>query len=235
MKAKLLTILAVLIFLAAKSQTIIPKLGITLNNLSASDDIIAPDENQKMTLGVTLGASVEYSLSDRISIQPELLFTQKGPKITFDFEDQFESIKSSTAFTLNYLEVPILVKVKFGGFYVNLGPSIGLGIGGKYKYQEDYVDKQDPSFNESFNESGKVKFGEEPDNYSGDDAYFDNRMNIGMQFGAGYKIADKILIELRYGLGMSNLFDKPAGVDMDPKSKTNSLQFTIGYPISIGL
>jgi len=59
-------------------------------------------------------------------------------------------------------------------------------------------------------------------------------LNIGLQFGAGYKIADKILIDIRYGVGISNLLDKPAGTTLNPKSKTNSLQISVGYPISLG-
>ncbi len=83
--------------------------------------------------------------------------------------------------------------------------------------------------------NGNVKFGKEPDNYSGDDLYIDNGLDFGLQLGAGYKIANLIVVDVRYGLGLSNFIDKDSanGID-DNKSKNRSFQFTVGFPIKLG-
>jgi len=210
-------------FITYAQTTIIPKIGISLANVEGSSDLIGGFDT-KSKIGLVLGAAVEFNISDKVSFQPELLFHQKGYSI-----DESEGSASYTEKnTLNYIELPVLLKLKFSDLYLNVGPSIGFGIGGKYEYEYS-----EPGFSD--NGSGKIKFGEEPSNYSGDDSYVDNAMDFGLQFGIGYKIAGKVLIDVRYGLGLSNLMDKDTanGID-DNKSQNRSFQFTLGYPISSG-
>ncbi len=211
MKKTLLLSMALCVMVYAQAQTIIPRLGITMSNIA-----YAEDDGEKAKMGLTLGAGFNFEVNEMLSVQPELNFIQKGVK--YD-EDQFEQ-----KVTLNYLEIPVLVKLTFGDatkFFVNVGPSLGFGLSGKYKGEDD---------GESFD--GKIKFGKEPDNYDGDDEYLDNRMDIGFQLGAGVLLADKFIIDIRYGLGFSNLADKTEFVD-DAKSKNRVFQIGISMPLKL--
>ena len=83
------------------------------------------------------------------------------------------------------------------------------------------------SFDENINErfEGKVKFGEEPHNYAGSN-YYVNPFDFGLQFGAGVKVK-VVVIDLRFGLGLTDLIDK-----RDLSTNVNrSLQLTAGFPI----
>jgi hypothetical protein len=206
---------------AAQAQTLIPKVGMSLSSGSFSEDIVSSGETLQNKFGIVGGFGLEIPLKGKFAIQPELLFAQKGWK---DKEtDSGITAKGST--TLNYLEIPVIVKAKFGGFYLNAGPSLGIGLNGKYKYS--ISDGQ-----QSESGSGDIKFGKAPDNDNSDTGYVDHRTNVGLQLGAGYVIAEKVMIDLRYGFGLSNLFDKETG--FDNKSKLRSFQVTVGVPIKLG-
>ena len=189
------------------AQSLIPKAGATFSKLGGSDV-----EDQKFNIGFTLGMGFNLPLgSGPMSIQPELNFIQKGSKASLEI---FNTTYSSTL-KLNYLEVPVLVKATFGAgtkFYFNAGPSIAIGMGGKLK----------TTYN-STTEKADVKFGEGDDE---DVVYVEKKTDFGLQFGGGVIIAEKVMIDLRYGAGLSTLFE-------DESVKNNVLQFTVGIPINL--
>lgn len=186
------------------SQTIIPKAGITLSKW-AGEDVSGADSK----LGFTLGLGFNFPVgTGPISIQPELNFAQKGFKASEDNE--------TAKMTTSYLEVPVLIKATFGEatkFYLNAGPSLGIGLGGKLKVKSGSVE-----------ESVDVKFG---DPKQEDVWYIEKRTDFGLQLGGGVLIAEKVMIDLRYGLGLSTMYE-------DAKIKNNVFQFTIGVPLSLG-
>jgi len=195
-----------------------PKAGASLSHVSYSNDLMYDGEDYSSKIGLIVGLAVEIPLiGERLSLQPELLFHQKGFKYKYDDVDYHDDYN----YTLNYLELPVLAKVHFGKFYAEAGPSFAYGIGGKYKGTSDYGNGS-----ETF--TGKVKFGDEPDNSNPDDEYIDNALDINIQVGVGIKIS-VIVIDLRYGLGMTNLYDAVDGYDN--KSKNGSFQLTIGVPL----
>jgi hypothetical protein len=210
-KIVLLMALIVLSF-TIRAQTVIPKIGFTLAKIAASED---GDGENKSKLGLMLGAAVEIPFKDNFSFQPELLFIQKGGKYTYSEDDE----SSETKETINYLEIPVLFKATFGEatkFYANAGPSFGFAIGGKYKYEESFD-------GDTESDSGKLKFGSgEEDDYKG--------LDFGFQLGGGVLIADKYIIDLRYGLGLSNISNAEDG---DFKLKNRVLQITFGMPLNL--
>lgn len=211
MKKLIFTSLFALSAIVTFSQTIIPKVGATFSKFGG-DDV----EDAKFNFGFTLGAGVNFPLgSGPISLQPELNFIQKGSKAA-EKNSEFELTQKTK---LSYLEIPILVKASFGEttkFHINAGPSIGLGLGGKSKGE----------FKSAFGTESldsDIKFGDGNDE---DYTYIENRTDFGLQFGGGVVIANKVMIDIRYGLGLSSLVD-------DYKVKNNVLQFALGFPFNL--
>ncbi|MCU0359069.1 MAG: PorT family protein [Cyclobacteriaceae bacterium] len=202
------------------AQTFIPKAGVSLAKVSISDDIkneFYSDPSISYKTGFIVGLAVQFPISDMISIQPELLYHQKGYKLS----DEFDGLNYNETVTLNYLELPIMVNFAFGNFYANAGPFLAYGLGGKYKLE--YSAQGDT---ETF--EGDVKFGDEPDD-PGDDWYVDVPLEYGLAIGAGYKLFDKILIDARYGLGLSSIYTDEDNFEWTTKNST--IQITIAYPI----
>lgn len=206
MKKLLFVVAALVLVTSSYAQTVIPRVGVTLSTWGGDDAEAYGDAKSK--LGFTLGAGFNMPLGEGpISLQPELNFIKKGVK--FEGEDWTET------YSLSYLEVPVLVKATFGEatkFYVNAGPSVGFGLGGKLKWEEGDEDGDED-----------IKFGDGDDE---DVTYVEKKTDIGLQLGGGVILGDKIIIDIRYGLGLTDLYE-------DASVKNNGFQFTVGYPIKL--
>ena len=209
-------------FTAQAQVSIIPKAGLTISNVAFKEE----EEGQKSTTGFLVGAGFNFPLSEDgfFSIQPELLYIQKG----FGGESTNNGINSKTDNHFNYLELPLLAKISFGSEtvkgYVNAGPSIGYALNGKLS---------------SGGISVAYKFGKEPSNYNGSDIYVDaNRLDFGLQFGGGvgFQVGPgSLLLDLRYGYGLTHLLKEQTGQQSgDNKSQNRVIAISLGYAIPLG-
>ena len=227
MKKVVLSIAAMITlgFAANAQMSIIPKAGITLSNMAVKEK----EDGQKSNLGKTFGLGLNLPVSEGMfSIQPELLFTQKGVKYS---EDDY-----SQKMHLNYLELPVLAKASFGSdavkAYVNAGPSVGFALGGNVKTKFD-----------GETETTKIRFGEGEDEET---VYLDtenyNRVDLGMQFGGGIALQagpGSLILDARYGLGLSNFAKAPETIPSgasksDFKNQHRVFALSLGYAIPFG-
>jgi hypothetical protein len=168
------------------------------------------------------GAYGEFSLSDKFSLQPELLYTTSGA----DFKSYSTiggEITSDLKYRLNYLNIPITAK-----YYVvdNLSLEVGPYIG----------------FLLSATEDGSLKSGDivllEADKIDKKENY--KSTDFGMGLGAGYKLDNGLSFSLRYNLSLMDINDNPelvgettrrsgeAGTSSFTMSN-NIIQFSIGF------
>jgi len=144
-KNTIILVAAVLTFVsiaAGQDVNVGIKGGVSIPNLSGSGDNVVT-KNYKSRTAITFGAFVELGLSDKFSIQPELNYSQQGgvrkgvqpitrpipglpplPPGQYLFGDFKNTAK------LNYLEIPVLLKYKFGSkgkirFFLNGGVYYG--------------------------------------------------------------------------------------------------------------
>lgn len=91
------------------------KLGVKLGmNVSSINGNNANNIDSKT--GWVLGATAEVSLTDKFSIQPELLFSQQGAKS-----------RNNYTYDLNYITLPIMAKYYIAdGFTVEAGPQFSF-------------------------------------------------------------------------------------------------------------
>jgi hypothetical protein len=95
------------------------KAGVNLANLYVDD---VQDENMKVGLNVGLHAKVP--LFRGVSLQPELLYTSKGTKVTYN---NLLMGNGEYRFNLNYVELPVLA-------VVNIARNINVHAGGYGAY-----------------------------------------------------------------------------------------------------
>lgn len=192
----------------AQSVTIGPRVGATFAKVAMSEeeDGISNDDIDSNP-GLQFGAVANFMINDMFSIQPELLYIQKGFKIG----DDEMSLKGRA----NYFEVPVLAKVYFGteqlrGFATG-GPTLGYWASGK----------------------NTVKFGgsEASEDYDFDDS--DNRLELGASFGIGaaYKLGQgELNLDVRYGLGFSSLYEAEDG---EAKTRNRVFGVSLAYLFSL--
>jgi hypothetical protein len=201
---------------------IVPKGGASLSHIFLSSNAIFDEEEYGAKVGMIVGVAVTIPvLAESVSLQPELLFHQKGFHYKYGEQDLLDDYR----YTLNYIELPILANIKFGKFYAVAGPSFAYGQGGKYKGTSTLHGL-------AARHEGKIKFREKPEIPNPDDHYVDRALDIGVQAGFGVRVS-VLILELRYGLGLVNIYNGAGGA-RNRQSKNGSVQLTVGFPFIRG-
>lgn len=112
--------------LAAQAQTQRVHFGLKAGVCFAKfggDDVL--DANRSR-VGLSGGALAEVTVAEHWAVQPELLYTAKGSKISYGGNiDSYQR--------LGYLDVPVMVKYKIPHFFVEAGPQLGVLLHAKYE------------------------------------------------------------------------------------------------------
>ena len=165
------------------------------------------DDAKSPYLGFQVGMLLEIKLSKTVSLQPELLFVQKGSKgqgytsdkyFYTDTDVDIPDVLERATMQLNYLEMSInlIFTIPTGNddyFFVGFGPSISYGISGKLKYNPS---KEGITFYLSDDDK-------EVDVFNGDNNFL-NKLDYGFNFLAGYQFK-QFFIKAGYNLGMNNI------------------------------
>lgn len=223
---KILTALLVVVSISTvPAQKFIPRIGVSVFRFTGED--VVPGAKSTSLTSLFIGLGYQVPITDCFSLQPELNFTHKGAGAEADnFEVEGIAVSGKFKVIMDYFEVPVLAKATFGSgstkFFVLAGPSLGYGVGGRVKY--DFT-ADNPMIGHQKGQLG-LKFGEEPDNYQGSSFFINNRVDFGIQGGGGVLIADKVFIDIRYSLGLTDAMD-------DEESKNRGFIFTVGMPFNL--
>lgn len=224
MKSLMVLILAVGLFLLG-SQSVYPvKLGVkggfSMAKMSPFDDIDI-DTNffeYHYLNGYLVGLFVEIPLSRGLLFQPEAMITRKGVNITDDSPKFFsEDYYLEIDIKYSYLEIPALFKLNLGkggniSPYLLAGPYMAFKFSATYRAVEDH----DLGYFESEGDIETAK-----------------SIDFGVIIGAGAQIKagnGKLLLEVRYSIGLADAFDGLSSEINDTfKSKHSMLVFVVGY------
>lgn len=176
--------------------------GFNMSNLYSGN---ADDEN--ILYGFNAGIYATLPISDFIAIQPEILFTTKGSKLEYD--NAFAS--GNAKFKLNYIEVPLLVRV-------NITKNFNVHAGGyaSYLVSSKVTGDGDFSFDQKINTDDLNKF------------------DAGLAAGVGVDF-DPISIGLRYNYGLTTVGKERtvAGTTYTfPDSKNSNLTLYLSYKLN---
>jgi hypothetical protein len=240
----LLLILLVLIGFdrTSDAQTLIPRVGATFSTLTLDFDAepFTQNDELKMKSGFVVGLGIEFILSEQLVVLPELTFVQKGFRSESNYSEPGYEYMGKTNLTVNYLELPVLIKYMITNgstrFFVMAGPSLGFGLGGKLKDETSGKFENDPDANYVNKNDYDVSFDGLPQGYEGPlYEYIDNRLDIGMQAGVGALIADKIIVEVRYGLAFTKLYDDRSFTSFGQANEARNrvIQFSVGVPLHV--
>jgi hypothetical protein len=129
MKKIFLIIVCASTFVVAKAQVSYGvKGGLNLSNVIGSDA-----DDAKAKIGFHAGVFAGFPVADKLSIQPELVYSVQGAK----YEETGDDVNINTG----YLNLPVLAKYSAAsGFYGETGPQLGFLVSAKAKQDDDKVD-----------------------------------------------------------------------------------------------
>ncbi len=177
MKKIILTAAAVFAFSFANAQDM--KFGVK-GGLNSST--LLGVDGAKSLIGVNLGGFVEFKVSDKFSVQPELLYSMQG-------------VKTDMELKLNYINIPVMVKYAVADkFNLQVGPQIGFLMSANL----DGVDYKDNLKSIDFG----VNFGAGYDFTK--ETFLDLRYNLGLaqtqkSLDPGEAVAKNAVIQLSLG------------------------------------
>lgn len=173
-------------------------------------------------IGFHLGGYAQVPISDKLSFQPELLYSARGVKENLDetltytdaFGDQVtERSEGEAKVSIGYLEVPLLLAIQAGeGFNIHVGPVLALRMG--YNSSVDYT--QTTTVNGSTSTTS----------VSGESS--DDTGVAGFDFGAAVGLNYELESGLNFGLRYIRGFSSIAEDAVDPVNY-NGLQVSLGY------
>lgn len=191
-----------------------------INNSSWAFDV-SDDEDLDLfesRSSIAFAIPIEISLTDKLAIQPELLYNQHGTELSISFF----GISVSTEYVFSYLEIPVLLKYKLGsekiGVGIMAGPSLSYALTGELK-------------SNALGQSETIDLFEETDV----DLLF-NRSSINIHAGLSpyFNISDKLSVFLdgRYILGLSDISDEESDPAVSPEDygtiKNKAIQLSLG-------
>jgi len=118
---------ATTMYVSAQDISFGVKAGLNFATLGG-DDV---DELEGVT-GLNIGAVAEFGLSEKFSIQPEVIYSTQGASL----DDE--------TLELDYINVPVLAKYYvFEGFSLEAGPQLGFNINSQYEFEGETEDEDD--------------------------------------------------------------------------------------------
>lgn len=175
---------------------------------------------------LTIGVPVQMMFGEHFGLQMELNFIQKG----FRFKDESTSPTASFSFdikqVINWLELPVLAKARFGsdvGFGGGLffGPSIGYGLSGKGTTTSTSTIN---GVSSTTSESDNLNFKDD------EHSRVDLALNLGGEVNYG-----GIFLDVRYQIGLTNMnTTNSSSSGSNIAARTRGLGITAGYRIPIG-
>ena len=169
------------------------KAGLNLASLEGDD--VFEEAALKSRTGFSGGIFVGIPVTPNFLIQPEVLYSQKGAKL--------EAAGEEATVKIDYIEVPVLFKGRFGSGgakpSVFAGPAVGFKVTGKTEFQGEEEDIEDLK-----------------------------STDFGIVFGAGLDLAagsGSFILDVRYTLGLTTLDDSDEPDDV----KNGVWSFSVGY------
>ncbi|MDR1102858.1 MAG: PorT family protein [Tannerella sp.] len=154
----------------------------------------SPKVQEDMLRGYLGGLTLRWITEKNLGLQVELNFKQQGWKENFDELEVPEGANYRFQRRMNYVELPFLTHIYFGGsrirFFVNLGPQIGFLLG------EHTTDNLNGAAPQNINEQHTL--------------YADKRFEWGIGGGPGLEIRTRIgyfLLEGRYYYALSDFYN----------------------------
>ncbi|MDB5264342.1 MAG: hypothetical protein JWQ14_3625 [Adhaeribacter sp.] len=188
--------------------------GINYSNIAGD---LQEENHYENKIGFLGGVTANFPLvgDGFLSLQPELLYSQKGyqyqdDKVTID--NATYSIKGKRNF--NYLDLPVLLRVNAGGLFFEGGPQASYLLG----IRDNTEIENEGTGNDTKNWK-KI----EKDNLA--------ELEIGYVAGVGYQAANGLGIGLRYNGSINHLAKSDPNNDELVNARHSAFQLQLGYTL----
>jgi hypothetical protein len=174
--------------------------GVSFSNIIKTDD---SNFKTDYKTGYNAGVFVNIPIVDRLSFQPEAMFSQKGYK-----QNDAGALGTGTLTqTTNWIEIPILAKIEAArGFNIYLGPQVS------------FLTKTTNKFEGTFTNSEQTTYENDADKFK--------KSILGGAVGVGFDLTSKVSLNGRYALDFQK--NNENGTTSTPQFKNQVWQVGLG-------
>ena len=199
---------------------------------------------QKRVFGHHIGITMDIPFSEKLSLQPSVLYSTKGNKYNYSYSQNslsfVSSFETSQEIKLSYLEIPIHLKLSFpvGKFKIfgAFGPYIAFGVAGSINF-ENSSNYNGNSY--SYKNESDVNWGSPTSTNSNgfditpnrDQTYL-KRLDYGMGYGLGFEVSS-LQIMASYNEGLLNIYSIDDNLPNN-SVKNNVIRISVAYFIGKG-
>ena len=201
MKKLCVLIAAAIVCMSASAQIQFgAKVGVGMTNFWGSD------VDHGMKPGYQVGLLMEYKVSPRFAIAPEVVFAAQGGKsdaLGFDWNGHGIDIKvTEIKYNINYINVPVMFKFYAApSFSIDFGPQVGFNVFSKVSGKDS-----DGSFD--------LKDATKP-------------VDFGLGLGGTFNITENAFVQARYTMGLTKVF-KDEDIIGENNAKNGNVQIAFG-------
>jgi hypothetical protein len=152
--------------------------------------------------GFHFGGVVNLQVSDKFSVQPQLLLVNKGGKLKMGGDE--------TEFNFYTIDVPINLLYTYNGFFIGGGPNLSVGLSAKGK------------------STGSPDIDLYDDDALGAGSNF-KRFEIGANVTTGFRFPSGFMISTNWTPGLSDIYAEPSGGTGSAKANNSFFGFSVGY------
>ena len=184
------------------------KAGLNFSQLYV-DQANAEDENMKV--GYHFGIFGKVPLTDFLAIQPEVLYSNVGSKITYGGSDLANLLgiePGEVRFNLNYVQVPLALAINIGPLNVHAGPYLSYLVSANVKDL-----KSSDLSTTDIKELKTEDF---------------NRFDYGIMGGVGFDVRG-VTVGARYNYGLREVGKSGLAGELTDKSKNSVAQIYLGF------
>ena len=163
-----------------------------------------------MKPGFHVGAYVQLPLTNGLSLEPGVYYSQKGVEVSQTFmSSSFIKPRATITDNAHYVEMPVLLRAHLGpGFQIYAGPQVGYLV-------ENRIRAEAGLFGASYEY-----------NTSADPGL--RKFDFGLAGGLGYEFAGGVNLQAGYEYGLSTLDEGRSNVDAYNRVIKVSLGYTFG-------
>jgi hypothetical protein len=162
------------------------------------------DVDADSRIGLNGGMIMQYHLHPLFILQPELIYTQRGAQS----ETEGLVLETKTSDTLHYVELPLFLKLDLGQGNLKLQPYLGP----EFRYLIKGVHKEEVGDHEDSDDMENLRD-------------FDYGLGLGLDVVANVNF----MVGVRYSIGMSDIFEKSLGIQLDARNTSLMLNLGILY------
>jgi hypothetical protein len=193
------------------------KAGINNSTMSFSGDAVTSSTRTDLlptTHSYMIGGFADIPLMENVTLQPNLIITGKGVKMSEEYTEISEEV------TTSYIEIPVYLSYKsdeIDGMKVicSAGPYLGMGMSGKIVAKDALGNKY----------THTIKWGSKSDSDL-------KTLDYGLSFVLGWEFKYGIQLLINYNLGLNNLAPKESISSSLMRVKNSSVGISLGYMIN---